>query len=371
MSRSLQFDIVANDKASAKLKDVQGAAEKFGKSMTSALAGFFTINALVGKLTSFFQETFTWASGLKDAAMAVGMSVENLQQLEYAAKIAGVPVEKLQKAFLDLRKTVRDASQGGVQQTAVLKALGYTQEQIATGNIDIMEAFLKVSRAMSAATTEQEKFNIATSIFGDKVAMDLIKILGNYGELKQNISEAPIITSEEAEILDQASDTLERIVANMKVMLALKLLRGGGSSGFLSDFIPGGTAGATAEAVANAVKNKNVTTVEPLTQQDKDAAKGLAEAGKKASTAALGASSNASSLAAIGGAAGFRMGAGKSPELTTLEAIEANTRPAMPMPANGSTNFSSNDGNIENQRQLNVAAAAIRNLPRRRDRAPR
>lgn len=359
MSRSLQFDIVANDKASAKLKDVQSVASKFARSIGGMVSGFFAIENIIGKIIAFGTETLSFASNLKDSAAAVGLTVTQFQQLQYAAQQAGVDVGQMQKAFLDLRKTMRDAQGGNEQAIAVFKALGYTQDQITAGNIDVMDAFLRVSKAISAASSEQEKFNIATAIFGDKVAMNLLKVLGDYAELKQNIANTPLIGEGEAEKLDRLSDRYERLLAIAKQLFTLGFLTA--PQGAIQN-LPGGNLGSAVLGAAGAAFDaRTKAKPEPVTQQDKDAAAALAEAGRK-KTAAAGLAAGQpgfSALATIGGAAGAVRGAGPSPELTALEKIEENTRPAMPVPANGSTDFSKGSGDAG----FDAAAARARTIP--------
>jgi len=364
MSRSLQFDIVANDKASAKLKDVQSIAGKFATSLTGMFAGFFTMEAILGRITSLVTEAFNWGSNLKESAAGIGLSVKELQQLEYAAEQTGVEAGKLQKAFLDLRKTVRDASQGGVEQAKVLRSLGYTQEEVASGNIDIMDAFLKVSRAMSAATTEQEKFNIATALFGDKIAMDMIRVMSDFGQLKQIISETPLISDRDAERLDRMADKADRISRALRALSSTGIANAGDVG-----LTAAGSTGVLAKGVMALLGAEKKPAFEP-TEADKAAAAALAKSGKAGAAGAMAKGPEVSQLATIGGAAGFRAGA-KSQELTTLEQIEANTRPSAPVPVNGSTNFSAPEAYHPGQQELNAAAARIRSIPRRRDIAPR
>lgn len=359
MSRSLQFDIVANDKATATLKNVEGIAGKFARSIGSYFSSFLTLQNIAGRILDFATSTLTWASGLKDTAAAAGVTAEEFQKLEYAAKLSGVSSEELISSFKRLRITLKDASNGSAEASKIFKILGYSQEQIASGNIDIQDAFLRVSKAISAASNEQDKFNIASAFFGDKIAMNVVKMLGNYGELKQNIADTPLISNEEAEILDRYQDGLDRIIVKMRVLFAQKVL--GGPGNFLPDLIPGGTGFSAVGDVANLMQKKSAATgAEPVTQQDKDAAAALAEAGrKKTNAAALAAGQPAfSTLAQIGGAAGFNGRAGKTPELTALEQIESNTRPQGAVPANGATDFTKGpDAGYE------AAAARARTIP--------
>jgi hypothetical protein len=340
MSRSLQFDIVANDEATAKMKGVQNAAKGFASQLGKYFAGFASAQAIAGQVMATFQRAFEWGSGLKDSAAAVGLTVEEFQRLEYAASQTGVSIEKLQTGMRELRKTMRDASQGNAESARILLALGYSQEQIATNSIDAMDAFMRVSEAISAAKTEQEKFNIASAVFGDRVAQQMVAALGNFGELKRVISETPLITEREAELLDRAGDRLDYIAARIKVITAQTMLNPGGLFALFNPAAAGSMflQGKIMDAATRPGKEP------PPSQEAINRGKQVIDAGRKAGKGSAelagGAAAGLLTAAAIGGAAGFRPSS-RMAERTqeTLDQIEANTRPAPDIPANGATDF--------------------------------
>jgi len=359
MSRSLQFDIVANDKATGTLKGVQGAASNFAKSIGGMVTGMFALQAVLSKVVAFGRESFAWAAGLGEAAAGIGITTDELQQLQYAATQSGVEVGKLNKAFLDIRKTMRDAANGNDQANKVMLALGYTQAEVASGSIKAMDAFLKVSAAISAAKTEQEKFNIATALFGDKVAVDMIRVMGNFGQLKNQINNAPLVSAEDIARIDQFSDRIDTLILKLKVLLATI----GGNvierpvETFIKNLLPSGIKNMLEHFGVNLTEtpiNKAVTDAlfppeavsETATPEAQAAAGALAKLGGPASAgesagsiAGGGGKEQFTALHQIGGAAGFRGGANKSEELMALERIEENTRPGASIPNNGSTNF--------------------------------
>lgn len=343
MSRSLQFDIVANDKATGTLKGVQGAAANFSKSIGGMVAGMFALQAVVSRVTAFGADAFRWASGLGEAAAGIGITTTELQQLQYVASQSGVEVGKLNKAFLDLRKIMRDAQGGNAQAVAVMEALGYSQKEVKDGSVGLMDAFLKVSAAISAAKTEQEKFNVATAIFGDKVATDMIKALGDYGTLKTQIEETPLVSDDDIKALDEYGDRIDKATLKLKVLFATIL---GGSGKHFTEVGPGEKLYIGMPWESNDSPTDAPTTTS--TPEAAAAAASLASLGAKAVKAGGGiggakGSEQFTALQQIGGAAGFRAGASSSPELAALEQIEMNTRPTAPIPANGSTNFSATD----------------------------
>lgn len=378
MARSLQFDIVANDKATGKINAVEGALGNFGKKLGGMVTGFFALERVIGMVADQFARSFEWGQGLKDSAAAVGLNTTQLQQLEYAAKQSGIETGKLQRAFLDLRKTVRDAAGGNQQALAVLNALGYSQADAANGSIDYMDALLRVSAAVSAAKTEQDKFNVVTAVFGDRIAQDLIPALSNYAELKKLISAAPVLGENEANVLDKFGDRLDDASDKVRVLTAriIAMAENPIVQKMLMAMLPGALIGPTWTTQKLLGPNETSVPVEGPSQQAMNTANALAAAGKKTASqsnaaATAAANGNLPSMAAIGGAAGFMGGAGGVPRSETLlEQIEQNTRPASPVAPNGATNFTSGNYNAE-MVEYNATVAAIKFGPRRRDIAPR
>jgi len=375
MARSLQFDIVANDKATGKINAVDGALGKFGSNLGKMIGGFVAFDRIVGMVSDKFMRAFEWGSGLQDAAAAVGLSVDQFQRLEYAARQSGVETGKLQRAMLDLRKIVRDAAGGNQQAVAIVEALGFTQEQAANGSIDYMDALLRVSASVSAASTEQEKFNILTAVFGDRIAQELIPVLSKYAELKAKIAEAPVLNEQDAEMLDRMGDRWDTF--GRRVDVALGKLAGYSENPKLKQLLTLMNPlmlgqGQLLERIAFGPEQGPVKPETP-TEQANRSASALAEAGKKIAAqgnqAANAAASGLPSMAAIGGAAGFLGGAGGVPRSETLlEQIEQNTRPGAPVAPNGATNFTAPSAEMS---EYNATVARIRFGARRRDIAPR
>lgn len=373
MARSLQFDIVANDKATGKINAVEGAIGNFGKKLGGMVTGFFALERVVGMVTAQIGKAFEWGSGLKDAATAIGMTAEEFQRVEHAARLSGVQVEVMQKAFGDMRKTIREAGTGNAQALAFISALGYSQQEAASGAIKHGEAFLRLAEAISSAKTEQDKFNILSAIFGNETAQKILPVMNNFVKLKQDMAAAPIITDEEAAKLDRAADAMGRMSRFYDVMTARALLMAANPNAMKALFqgLPGG--GFAGQAVGTFLKGVVSEPSQPqaptVTEQGRAMADALAEASKKAADKAAAASGLLPSMSAIGGAAGFVGGAGGVPRSETLlEQIEQNTRPAAPVAPNGATNFTAPSAEMS---EYNATVARIRFGARRRDIAPR
>lgn len=375
MARSLQFDIVANDKATGKINAVDGAIGNFGKKLGGMVTGFLALERVIGMVTDQFTRAFEWGSSLKDSAAAVGLNTTELQQFEYAAKMSGVEASKFTRAMLDLRKIVRDAAGGNTQAIAVINALGYSQEEATNGTINYRDALLRVSAAVTAAKTEQDKFNVVTAIFGDRIAQELLPALSDYAQLKKLLTDAPVLGENEIEILDRFGDRLDSTTSKVQVLTAKLIAMADNPTvqKMLMAMIPGSLLGPTVTSnIMFGSRNTSAVTAEGPSQQAQNTANALAEAGKKMASqtnGGAGSIGNLPTLAAIGGAAGFRGGSGGVPRSETLlEQIEQNTRPGATVAANGSTNFTAPSADMS---EYNATISRIRFGARRRDIAPR
>ena len=97
----LLFDASAVDRG---LAHVDKAARKVGgslaKELTGRIAGAFAAGAVIDKLTNFTGAVIDNADALDEMSDLMNMSIEDIQRLQVAANLAGVPFKKL-KGILD------------------------------------------------------------------------------------------------------------------------------------------------------------------------------------------------------------------------------------------------------------------------------
>jgi len=89
-------DAVANTK-----KEVQDGGAEFAKYGTAAIAGIATATAAMVK------HTIDTADALNKQAQMTGVAVEQLQALQYAAQLADVEQEELNKSLVKLTNSAR------------------------------------------------------------------------------------------------------------------------------------------------------------------------------------------------------------------------------------------------------------------------
>jgi len=227
MARNIEFNVVANDKATGTLKNVSKETEKFGNSVGKSTAKWAAAGVGLTALASAAFNASREMGNIKDESARLGMTVEQFQRLKYAADQSGLSVEQLGKGYKDLRNLVRDA--GNLAETGktsdpkvkALQALGFSMDEIKSKGISADEILQRMAVSMSSLTDEQQKYEMATAVFGDKIAMDMIPLLSNYDELRANMAAAPIMTDAQADQLDRMNDKLAQAAETAKITAAV------------------------------------------------------------------------------------------------------------------------------------------------------
>jgi hypothetical protein len=296
------------------LDRLRKAAGNLASDLQGKFMSFFAVTTLIDRGLQFVTNSFNELSKVNEQAIKIGIEPQDLQRIQYAAEQTGSSVEKLQMAFRNLRETVRDAKNGNADAIKVLQNLGYTQEQITSGNIGSMDMFKRLAGAVGAASTAQERFAAVSAVLGAKTAQDMIPLLSD-PNLTRILAEAPVNTQRSIQNADRQADFMKRRTAQAKVVASTAVTEAPGAaiSGFgLSPII----------AIADAFERMQTSAAAapPLTgEAAKSAAAGLAGIGAKAEETPAGRLPMAvSSLAAIGGGGNVYAGGLAADEMVTL-----------------------------------------------------
>ncbi|MDB5540523.1 MAG: hypothetical protein JWQ89_2250 [Devosia sp.] len=201
------------------LKQSQGALSKFGIQLT---LGVETIGRALGRMARAFPDAIKGAIDHADelgkASQKIGMSVEALSRLEYAAKLSDVELEGLTTGLRKFSQVVVQAagnSQSGPAQ--VFAALGISIKD-AAGNLRANDAiFADVADKLSRLEDGALKTSIAMQLFG-KSGAELIPLL-NSGRAGLNEAAAAAdrlgitISTKTAKAAERFNDTLTVIGA--------------------------------------------------------------------------------------------------------------------------------------------------------------
>lgn len=131
--------------------------------------------AAVGAFVAFSKGALDLASSLKDTALQVGINVEKLQALHYAATQNGSSVETMNKALEKLRLNTQAAASGSKEQAAAFAQLGLNIQQMLA--LPLEQRYEAVAKAVRNSTDKQAAYNAVSEIFGNKIGPDQIAVL--------------------------------------------------------------------------------------------------------------------------------------------------------------------------------------------------
>lgn len=209
----MQFDIVANDKATASMKGVENSMEKFTTRLSSNFSKIAMKAAAAYAAISKMGQVFKEGANIADEAKRLNITADLYQRLTIAADLFGTSQQELAKGFKDLNKLMDEAAtKGQGPQFDALKALGFSDEQIMNREVKRIEVLQRLADAMSAVNDEEQKFAIASRVLGDKASMALMPVLDNFEEFQDIMANATVLTDAQVQALDKTDDAITGIV---------------------------------------------------------------------------------------------------------------------------------------------------------------
>ena len=131
----------------------------------------------VGAFVALSKGALDLASQLKDSALQIGINVEALQALHYAATQNGSSVESMNKALAKLRTTTREAFDGNEQYSAALKVLGLNAAELL--RLPLEQQYIRVAQGARNAADKTAAYNAVAALFGSVggIGHDQISVL--------------------------------------------------------------------------------------------------------------------------------------------------------------------------------------------------
>lgn len=212
MSNSLEFSINAKDNTSKVVDTVNKKINSFGSDlakmalgvagpMALVQAGISAIGSAIEEYKQKVAEAIKFGAELPNQAKALNISVEEYQRLGSAAEAAGVGIDTVAQAYVEVRKAIDAAKDPTSSQAAALQALGFAASDIAAGAVKPIEVIERLGRAMSTGADDATQFKIASGLLGSSVEK-LIPILRKAQEATQGYTDAgDVLSEEEAAIL--------------------------------------------------------------------------------------------------------------------------------------------------------------------------
>jgi hypothetical protein len=197
MARKLEVELNAKSNADVVFGRAQRAASKFAGEIGSRVMGAVAPMVLFDKGMNAITGAIDKYADANARARKLGVPFSEFFQLSEALEDAGVSEETTAKAVKEMSIVLAEAQGGAENQTKALKDLGYTQDQISKGAIDVVDLFMRLADATKAARSEAERNNVVLTILGKKTGPELANALSaGSAELKKNMGDASKATDD-------------------------------------------------------------------------------------------------------------------------------------------------------------------------------
>jgi len=202
--------------ASAKTASLTSNLGKMGGVM-AGLVGF-------GALGSFTSELLKTGDRLQKVSLQLGLTVDELEILQFAASQSGVETTALDTSLQKLTVNIGKAAEGTKAQKDAFEALGISVAD-ADGNLSgTSETFVQVAEAISGIEDPAKKAQIATDLFG-RAGVELLPLLNSgaagISQFAQTIRDAGgIIGQDGADEISKFNDGIDLLQRSLRGKVA-------------------------------------------------------------------------------------------------------------------------------------------------------
>lgn len=217
-----QIILTAQDRASPVIGKVGGALSGLvnpAQAANAALSGLAGGAALLG-LGAIAKQAIDAADAMSKMSQRVGVGVEALSKLNYAASLSDVSTESLSNGLKKLSQNIDEAASGAKEQAKAFASIGVAVKD-SGGNLRSADAvFADIAARFSSMKDGTEKTAVAMQIFG-KAGADLIPLLNSGASGLSDMAEEAkrlgvVIGDDFAQQSAQFNDNLTRIGAASK-----------------------------------------------------------------------------------------------------------------------------------------------------------
>lgn len=213
-----------------------GKAEKasvhFGEFAKKGLEAF-GIGLGIAGVIEFGKSVIELSSNITDLSKASGFSTDALQDISNIAALSGVKMEEVAKSAERLRNKLQDAADGAVPVREELRKLNL--DFAGLQSLAPEDQWRVISTAIVEAKDQQQAYNIASDLFGEKIGPKLREVFEELSKGMKNVADLNKglkIDKQTLKSLDDAGDALGRAWTFVKVLGAKGL---NGALGFGSD----------------------------------------------------------------------------------------------------------------------------------------
>jgi len=186
------------------VKGHEAAFKKVGMAVTAAGAA---ITAAIGLSIKSYADA---GDAAKEMSERTGLSVENIMQLDHAAKLSGTSIDSLEVGMKKAAKVITDAGDGSTSAMEALNKLGLSVDKLIGKKPD--EQFNLLATALSNIKDPTERAAAAQEIFG-RSGTQLLPMLADgaagLAKMKQEAVDLGLVMSADAAAkADQFNDSL-------------------------------------------------------------------------------------------------------------------------------------------------------------------
>lgn len=203
----------------------------FNSGMVAATAGAASLVAMLVKvekqLIAVTKEAAAWSGELHDLADVTGLTMQQLQEYEYAAELAGTTLDTMTGAQTKLIKAMQSAVDGTETQLDAFRQLGVAYSDTSGELRDTQEVFWDVVEALGQVENATQADSLAMELLG-KSARDLNPLIKsgkeNFEAYTQEARDMGLVLADEAlnalDRVDEAMLRFDKTVTSAKNSLA-------------------------------------------------------------------------------------------------------------------------------------------------------
>lgn len=220
MSAKVEATISADaSQFNSALRQANGAATNFGKSVASSVggmvSGFLALNSIVSQVS----QAIDHYSKVADISAKNNVTTAEVQRLGYVFEQSGSSAESAAASLFKFRQALVDAKSGSASATKVLLALGYSQQQISSGQIDATEAYYRTADAIANASDETDRLAIANAMFGEKLAGEVVTAMQQGSEAMKSLArDATVLSDGMVKSIDRSGDSLSKFKGEVQAL---------------------------------------------------------------------------------------------------------------------------------------------------------
>lgn len=206
---------------------------KFDRAVQGLVVGLTAAVAAAGALSTaafgLANSTARYGDELAKTADRLGLNIDALEQLRFAAERSGVAQGTLEMALQRMTRRLSEAAQGSGEAQGAIEELGLDAQALASMTPD--EALNTLSDALAGVENQSERVRLAFKFF-DSEGVALLNLLGDGSAEVQNLREeferlGGGLTEEQARGAEDFRDSLtslQAVMQNIRLQIGAKLM---------------------------------------------------------------------------------------------------------------------------------------------------